>query len=107
MVFTTAARRVTAVSGIRRHLASTATRSLQSTLAIFEQRDGQLNLGSLSAVTAAKRLGGPIHGFVAGGNIQGAAGDASKIEGLEKVIAVDNSAYDKASSDQCTSADLV
>lgn len=95
MVFTTAARRVTAVGGIRRHLASTATRSLQSTLAIFEQRDGQLNLGSLSAVTAAKRLGGPIHGFVAGGNIQGAAGDASKLEGVEKVIAVDNSAYDK------------
>lgn len=96
MVFTTAARRVVAAGGFRQHLAaSAANRRLQSTLAIFEQRDGQLNLGSLSAVTAAKRLSGPIHGFVAGGNIQGAANDASKVDGVEKVIAVDNSAYDK------------
>jgi electron transfer flavoprotein alpha subunit len=97
MVFTTAARRVVAAGGIRQHPATTTNRRLQSTLAIFEQRDGQLNMGSLSAVTAAKRLGGPIHGFVAGGNIQGAANDASKVDGVEKVIAVDNSAYDKVS----------
>ncbi|KAK1961513.1 electron transfer flavoprotein domain-containing protein [Colletotrichum eremochloae] len=74
---------------------SRSTRSLLSTLAILEQREGQLNHGSLSAVTAAKKLGGPIHGFVAGSNIKGVADEAAKVEGVEKIIAVENAAYDK------------
>lgn len=73
-------------------------RSLLSTLAILEQKNGQLNLGSLSAITAAKQLGGSIHGFVAGSNAKGAAGEVAKVDGLEKVVAVENAAYDKASS---------
>lgn len=72
-----------------------ALRRLLSSLAILEQRDGKLNPGSLSAITAAKKLGGPIHAFVAGGNIKGVAEDAAKVEGVEKIIAVDNAAYDK------------
>lgn len=68
---------------------------LLSTLAVLEQRDGKLNHGSLSAVTAAQKLGGSITGFVAGGNIKGVAEEASKVGGIEKIIAVDNSAYDK------------
>ncbi|KAF5523004.1 putative electron transfer flavoprotein subunit alpha [Colletotrichum aenigma] len=79
------------LSGLR----SRSTRSLLSTLALLEQREGQLNHGSLSAITAAKKLGGPIHGFVAGSNIKGVAEEAAKVEGVEKIIAVDNSAYDK------------
>ncbi|KAF4907412.1 putative electron transfer flavoprotein subunit alpha [Colletotrichum viniferum] len=79
------------LSGLR----SRSTRSLLSTLALLEQREGQLNHGSLSAITAAKKLGGPIHGFVAGSNIKGVAEEAAKAEGVEKIIAVDNSAYDK------------
>ncbi|KAF0319089.1 putative electron transfer flavoprotein subunit alpha [Colletotrichum sp. SAR11_59] len=79
------------LSGLR----SRSTRSLLSTLALLEQRDGQLNHGSLSAITAAKKLGGPIHGFVAGSNIKGVAEEAAKVEGVKKIIAVDNSAYDK------------
>ncbi|KAK1516169.1 electron transfer flavoprotein domain-containing protein [Colletotrichum paranaense] len=74
---------------------SVSRRSLLSTLAILEQREGQLNHGSLSAITAAKKLGGSIHGFVAGSNIKGVADEAAKVEGVEKVIAVDNAAYDK------------
>ncbi|KAK1456878.1 electron transfer flavoprotein domain-containing protein [Colletotrichum melonis] len=79
------------LSGFR----SVSRRSLLSTLAILEQREGQLNHGSLSAITAAKKLGGSIHGFVAGSNIKGVANEAAKVEGVEKVIAVDNAAYDK------------
>ncbi|KXH32069.1 electron transfer flavoprotein domain-containing protein [Colletotrichum nymphaeae SA-01] len=79
------------LSGFR----SVSRRSLLSTLAILEQREGQLNHGSLSAITAAKKLGGSIHGFVAGSNIKGVADEAAKVEGVEKVIAVDNAAYDK------------
>ncbi|KAK1998982.1 electron transfer flavoprotein domain-containing protein [Colletotrichum falcatum] len=74
---------------------SRSTRSLLSTLAILEQREGQLNHGSLSAITAAKKLGGSIHGFVAGSNIKGVADEAAKVEGVEKIIAVENASYDK------------
>lgn len=68
---------------------------LLSTLAVLEQNNGVLNMGSLSAVTAAKKLGGPITAFVAGGNIKSVAEAAAKVEGVEKVISVDNSAYDR------------
>jgi hypothetical protein len=72
-----------------------ALQRLLSTLAVFEQREGKLNHGSLSAVTAAKKIGGSIHGFVAGSNIKGVADEAAKVDGVEKIIAVDNAAYDK------------
>ncbi|KAM0276237.1 hypothetical protein ACHAQH_006960 [Verticillium albo-atrum] len=79
-----------------RHLLSnSARRSFLSTLAILEQREGQLNRGSLSSITAAKKLGGTVHGFVAGGNIQAVAQEAAKVDGVDKIIAVDNAAYDK------------
>lgn len=83
----------------RRGLAQTTGLSslqrLLSTLAVLEQNNGKLNTGSLSAITAAKKLGGPIHAFVAGGNIKSVAEEAAKVEGVEKIIAVDNSAYDR------------
>ncbi|KAI0009714.1 hypothetical protein F4779DRAFT_358612 [Xylariaceae sp. FL0662B] len=72
-----------------------AFRRLLSSLAVLEQRDGKLNHGSLSAITAAKQLGGSVHGFVAGSNIKPVAEEAAKVEGVEKIIAVDNAAYDK------------
>jgi electron transfer flavoprotein alpha subunit len=68
---------------------------LLSSLAILEQRDGKLVHGSLGAVTAAKKLGGSITGFVAGGNIKAVAEEAAKVAGIEKIISVDNTAYDK------------
>ncbi|KAI1369630.1 electron transfer flavoprotein domain-containing protein [Xylaria arbuscula] len=72
-----------------------ALQRLLSSLAILEQREGQLNHGSLSAITAAKKVGGPVHGFVAGSSIKPVAEEAAKVEGVEKIIAVDNAAYDK------------
>ncbi|KAG7287751.1 hypothetical protein NEMBOFW57_007265 [Staphylotrichum longicolle] len=72
-----------------------ALRRLLSALAILEQREGQLNAGSLSAISAAQKLGGSVHGFVAGSNIKAVAGEAAKVEGVEKIIAVENGAYDK------------
>jgi electron transfer flavoprotein alpha subunit len=72
---------------------------LLSSLAILEQRDGKLIHGSSSAVTAAQKLGGSITGFVAGSNIKSIAEQAAKIAGVEKIIAVDNAAYDKACLD--------
>src|ERR1700731_2016601 len=69
---------------------------LLSSLAVLEQRDGKLIHGSSNAVTAAQKLGGSITGFVAGSNIKSIAEQAAKIAGVEKIIAVENAAYDKA-----------
>lgn len=68
---------------------------LASTLAVLEQRDGKLNPGSLASVAAAQKLGGSVHGFVAGANGKTVAEEAAKVPGLEKIIYVDNAAYDK------------
>ncbi|EFX04394.1 electron transfer flavoprotein alpha [Grosmannia clavigera kw1407] len=87
-------RRAVAGSG-RQQLRSVGLARLLSSLAILEQRDGKLNDGSLSAVTAAKKLGGSVHAFVAGGNIKSVADQAAKVDGVEKVIAVDNAAYER------------
>jgi electron transfer flavoprotein alpha subunit len=75
------------------HLSSSFLARLASTLAILEQREGNLNTSSLGAVTAGQKVGGPVHGFVAGP--KSVAEAAAKVKGLEKVLMVDNSAYDK------------
>ena len=66
---------------------------LASTLALLEQREGKLNASSLSAITAAERIGGTIHGFVAGS--KAVAEETAKVKGVEKVLMVDNPAYNK------------
>lgn len=68
---------------------------LLSTLAIFEQRDGQLNHGSLSTLTAARKLGGAVHGFIAGSKVSAAAQLAAKVDGVEQIVVVENEAYEK------------
>ena len=68
---------------------------LLSSLAVLEQRDGQLNHASLSAITAAQKLGGSVTAFVAGGGVRSVAEQVAKVKALQKVIAVDNRAYDK------------
>lgn len=68
---------------------------LLSTLAVLEQRDGKLNSGSLCAVTAAKKLGGSVTGFIAGSNIKTVAEQAANGNGMGKVVMVENGAYDR------------
>lgn len=68
---------------------------LASTLAILEQKDGKLLTGSLGAVAAAQKLGGSVTGFLAGSSIKGAAEEAGKVEGLDKIIVVENGDYEK------------
>lgn len=45
-------------------LSTVAQRRLASTLVFLEQKGGKLNDGSLSAVTAAKSIGGDVSGSV-------------------------------------------
>ncbi|OAA68532.1 electron transfer flavoprotein alpha [Niveomyces insectorum RCEF 264] len=85
-----------AVTGTaRQQFRSASLARLLSSLAILEQRGGQLNHGSLSAVTAAKKLGGTVHAFVAGDSVRSVADEVAKVEGVEKVVVVDNAAYEK------------
>lgn len=86
----------------RRHLASglarltPSQRLFLSTLAVLEQRGGALESASLAAVAAAAKLGGPVTGFLAGASVKaGVAAEAAKVSGLEKVIAVENEAYER------------
>lgn len=95
------ARPATAAIG-RVTLNAHAHQRLLSALAILEQREGQLSSGSLSAVTAAKAIGGSVHGFLAGASVKGAAEEAAKVDGVEKIITVDNAAYEKV----CRQLDL-
>lgn len=75
---------------------SSAYARLLSTLALLEQRDGKLNGSSLSTITAAQKLGGSITAFVAGSGVKStAAAEVAKVKGLDKVIAIDNDAYEK------------
>ena len=62
---------------------------------MLEQREGKLQNGSLSAVTAAQKLGGSVTGLVAGSGIKGVAEEAAKVKGIDKVIMIENGAYDK------------
>ncbi|KAF4512996.1 hypothetical protein G6O67_000319 [Ophiocordyceps sinensis] len=68
---------------------------LLSTLAVLEQRDGQLKHPSLSAFTAAQKLGGTVHGFIAGSKVTAAAEEAAKVDGVEQITTVENSIYEK------------
>lgn len=68
---------------------------LLSSLAVLEQNDGALQNSSLCAITAAQKLGYSITGFIAGSNIKAPAEAAAKVKGVEKIIIVENGAYDR------------
>ena len=66
-----------------------------SSLAVLEHCDGKLQHASLSAVTAARKLGGSVTGIVAGSGVKSVAGEAASVKGVEKIIMVENGSYDK------------
>ena len=66
-----------------------------STLAILEQRDGKLQQSALGVVAAASKLGNPVTAFVTGSKAKEVAEQAAKVEGVSKVIYVNNGAYDR------------
>ncbi|KAF3917365.1 hypothetical protein ABW21_db0202882 [Orbilia brochopaga] len=66
-----------------------------STFALLEQRDGKLQPSAQNVVTAARTIGNPVVGFVAGKAAKEVAEQAAKIEGLDKVIYVASESYEK------------
>ncbi len=65
-----------------------------STLVIADHKKGELVGSTLSVIAAAKQIGGDIDVLVAGKDIGGVAEAAAKAEGVNKVLAADNAAYE-------------
>ena len=75
-----------------------------TTLFYTEHANGQLNDQSLKAISGAKEFGDELHILIAGSNIDEAVNQASKIEGVSKVIHLDNSEFDNILAEKLTSA---
>ena len=61
----------------------------------MEHKEGKIASSTLNAVTAATKIGGPITALVAGGpsHIDSVVQSVCKINGISKVIAAKNDAY--------------
>jgi electron transfer flavoprotein alpha subunit len=79
-------------------IAASALSRLLSTLVLLEQRGGKLQPASLNAVSAAAKLGGSVTALAAGAGAKAVAEEAAKLKGLEKVLVVENGAYDKVNN---------
>ena len=64
-----------------------------ATLLLAEVHGGKLNDATAKAMTAAAALGGPVHVLVASQGADGAAAEAAKLAGVEKVLLADDAAY--------------
>ena len=64
-----------------------------ATLLLAEVHGGKLNDATAKALTAAVALGGPVHILVAAQGADGAAADAAKLAGVEKVLLADDALY--------------
>ncbi len=65
-----------------------------STLVIAEHDNVNLKPATLNTVAAANVIGGPVHILVAGNACQSVADEAAAVDGVEKVILADDSAYE-------------
>jgi electron transfer flavoprotein alpha subunit len=65
-----------------------------ATLLIAEHNNATLNSITAKALTAATAIGGPVHVLVAGKGCAGAAAQAAKLAGVEKVLVADDTAYE-------------
>jgi electron transfer flavoprotein alpha subunit len=62
-------------------------------LVVAEHDNAGLRAATLNTVTAAQRIGGPVHILVAGSSCGGAAAAAARVPGVEKVRVVDAPHY--------------
>jgi len=88
MMLTTASRSLLAA---RR--ATGQMRASLSSLVIAEHNAGALDPSTLATVTAATAIGGDVTVLVAGGDCQAVAEEASKVQGVSKVIFANHEAY--------------
>ena len=63
-------------------------------LLLAETAKGGLAPSTAKALTAAREIGGPVHILVAGSGLKGAADQAAKLAGVDKVLLADDAACD-------------
>ena len=73
-----------------------------TTLFFIEHANGQLSDQSLKAITATSQIDGDVHGLIVGSNIDSAVAEASKIEGLIKLIHVDDDNFNNIMAENLT-----
>ena len=73
-----------------------------TTLFFIEHTNGQLSDQSLKAITATSQIDGDVHGLIVGSNIDSAVAEASKIEGLTKLIHVDDDNFNNIMAENLT-----
>ncbi|KAL4402681.1 Electron transfer flavoprotein alpha-subunit [Malassezia pachydermatis] len=74
---------------------ATSSSRAANTLLFLEHKNGAINPASLSALTAAQKLGGEIHGLVTGraSEAKKVAEEAAKVGGLTKVLVSSSDAF--------------
>ena len=65
-----------------------------TSLFYIEHANGKVSDQSLKAITAASQIEGDVHGLIVGSNIDEAVAEASKINGLSKLLHLDDAAFD-------------
>ena len=75
-----------------------------TTLFFTEHANGVLNDQSLKAISGAKEFGNDLHILIAGSNIDEAIAEASKIEGVSKVIHLNSNEFDNILAEKLAAA---
>ena len=75
-----------------------------TTLFFTEHANGVLNDQSLKAISGAKKFGNDLHILIAGSNIDEAVAEASKIEGVSKVIHLNSNEFDNILAEKLAAA---
>ncbi|KAJ2357816.1 Electron transfer flavoprotein alpha-subunit [Coemansia erecta] len=73
-----------------------AQRCSLSSLVFVETKGSAFDEGALNAITAARKLSGPVTAVVAGSEADAVAKSLAKIEGVDKVVVAKDAAYDHA-----------
>ncbi|RWS27010.1 Electron transfer flavoprotein subunit alpha-like protein, partial [Leptotrombidium deliense] len=64
----------------------------ESTLVIAEHSENKLNSSTLSAVTAAQKIGASVDCLLAGNDVKAVLSELKKVKGLNKIFVADNAA---------------
>jgi len=75
-----------------------------TTLFFTEHANGVLNDQSLKAISGAREFGNDLHILIAGSNIDEAVAEASKIEGVSKVIHLNSNEFDNILAEKLAAA---
>eukprot|EP00127_Corallochytrium_limacisporum_P004198 Clim_evm143s157 gene=Clim_evmTU143s157 len=81
-------------SGVRPAARNFTTKRFASSLVYVEHNNDKIASGTLNTVTAATKVGGSVTALVVGSKASGIAEQAAKIAGVEKVIAVEDAAFE-------------